>query len=97
MVRLIAQVSNYYSANTLSVPGGWTLIRRDSRGTTLTSAVYWRLVTASEPASATFTISGAPRVQMVGGITAYSGVSTSNPVNVAGVITDDAPTVTALP
>ena len=92
---LIAQVSNYYSANTLSVPSGWTLIRRDSRGTTTTSSLYWRVATASEPASTTFTISGTPGVQMVGGIAAYSGVSTSSPVNVSGVIADDAPTVVA--
>lgn len=92
---LIAQVSNYYSANTLSVPSGWTLIRRDSRTTTVTSALYWRLATASEPASATFSISGAPGVQMTGGISAYSGASTTSPVNASGVITDDAPTVTA--
>lgn len=91
---LVAQVSNHYSANNLDVPTGWNLVRRDTGDLLVTSAVYWRVATSSEPASATFSISGSPGVQMVGGIAAYSGVSTSSPVDVSGVIGDDTPTVT---
>lgn len=93
---LVAQVVNRYSPNSLVPPSGWTLVRRDTSRLTVSSAVFWRLATSAEPANATFTVSGSPGVQMAGGITAYSGVHTSDPVHTSGAITDNSPTVTAL-
>jgi hypothetical protein len=83
---LIAHVSNRDSWP-LATPGGWNLIRRDSNGTQVQAAVYWRVATASEPAGVTFTLTGASNTQIVGGILAYSGVSSTNPVNASGVTT----------
>jgi hypothetical protein len=91
---LVAQVANRYSPYTLTAPSGWTLVRRDTSGAQVTSAVFWRVATSSEPASATFSLSGGSAVQMGGGIAAYSGVSTSNPVDVSGVVTGTGATAT---
>ena len=82
---LVAQVANRYTAYTLTAPSGWTLVRRDTSGSAVTSAVFWRVATSSEPASATFSLSGTSGVQTVGGVVAYSGVRASSPVDVSGV------------
>src|SRR5205814_1599209 len=66
----------------VTAPAGWTLIRRDTAGTYTTQALYYRVVTASEPASYSWSFSGA--VPAAGGIVAYSGVSTAAPVDVSG-------------
>jgi hypothetical protein len=81
---LVAQVSNWGGPAVLTPPAGWNLIRRDSAFQTngaaqVTSALFWRVAVATEPASATFHL--AASVDMVGGIAAYSGVSTTSPVD----------------
>ena len=45
----------------------------------MTAALFWRVAVASEPTSATFNL--AASVDMVGGVAAYSGVSTTSPVD----------------
>ena len=90
---LVAQVANRYEAYPLSAPSGWTLIFRDTSGAAVTSALFWRVATATEPSGATFTLSGVSGVQMAGGIAAYSGVSTTNPVNASGTTAGHGPTV----
>ncbi len=91
---LVAQVANRYSAYPLNAPSGWNLVRRESSGGEVTSAVFWRVATSTEPTSATFSLSGTSGVQMAGGIAAYSGVSTSNPVDVSGVASGTGDTAT---
>jgi hypothetical protein len=81
---LVAQVSNWGGPAVLTPPAGWNLFRRDSayqaNGTAqVTSALLWRVAVATEPASATFQL--AASVDMAGGIAAYSGVSTTSPVD----------------
>ena len=96
---LLAQVANRGAAVDLTAPAGWVLVRRDSSfrpdaPTTaeVTSAVLRRVVmTNAEPSSATFTFaSGAG--QLVGGIAAYTGVSTSSPVDVHGAVAESSST-----
>lgn len=94
---LVAQVANRYGAYTLTAPSGWNLIRRNTSGTEITSAVYWKAVGAAEPSSAVFSLSGTVEVQMVGGIAAYSGVSTTAPVHDSGVATGNGVTASTAP
>ena len=79
---LVAQVA-YYGASTITAPSGWTAVLADTSGGVVTSAVYWKVATAGEPA-ATFTRPSTDTGDMVGGIVAYNGVSGSAPVAVAG-------------
>ncbi len=69
-------------APTVATPAGWTLIRTDAAGTYTTQALYYRVATASEPASYTWSFSKS--VPAAGGISAYQGVDTTTPVGVSG-------------
>jgi hypothetical protein len=68
------------AAPTITTPAGWTLITTTSNGSNFRQAVYFRVATGSEPASTTWSINENRAVS--GGIVAYSGVATSNPVEV---------------
>lgn len=97
---LIAQVSNRGGfTSTLSAPSGWNLIRRDTgtgtTGSAVTAAMYWKLATSSEPATAVFTLTSAATMQMVGGIAAYRGVHGGSPVLTSATATGSSPTATA--
>lgn len=66
-------------------PPGWTLVRTDSTTSSsrkMKQAVYYRLASAGEPASHTWSFSGSHAA--AGGILAYDGVSTSSPINAHG-------------
>ena len=65
---------------TVTAPTGWTLIRSDSNGSSMKTLSYWRVATSSEPANWTWSFSSARAA--AGTITAYTGVNTSNPVDV---------------
>src|SRR5690242_2329936 len=82
----------------LNPPAGWTLIQRKDVGTFWGQAVYYKVATASEPASYTFSQS-AGGANISGGITSWSGVSNTNPIDVSAAgsatsLTITAPTVT---
>jgi len=65
---------------TFTAPAGWTLIRLDILGFTQRKATYYKVATASEPASYTWTWS--PAQAAAGGILAYSGADQAAPVDV---------------
>jgi hypothetical protein len=90
---LLAHVSNRDNWP-LPAPAGWTLVRRDDNGPQLQAAVFRRVVTASEPAGVTFTLTGSSSSQIVGGIIAYGGVSTTSPVHASGATTGTGTTAT---
>src|SRR2546422_1202469 len=76
------------SSGTVAAPAGWNLIRRTTNDaavdtTYVEQAVYYK-VAAGEGASYTFT-AGASQA-MAGGISAYSGVDTTNPVDVENAV-----------
>jgi hypothetical protein len=77
---LLAQVAHAYTTTAPTPPSGWTLVRRDTPGTALTSALYRRTAVAGEP-GATFTFPAGSGIAMTGGVAAYSGVSTTDPVD----------------
>jgi hypothetical protein len=94
---LVAQVSNWGGPAVLTPPAGWNLIRRDSAFQTngaaqVTSALFWRVAVATEPASATFYL--AASVDMAGGIAAYSGASTTSAVDAHEAATSTSATTT---
>jgi hypothetical protein len=83
-----------------SAPAGWTLVRDDSVAGRLRQAVYVKVAGPSEPTSYTWTLPEWRRV--AGGITTYSGVDTTQPVDAHAAATDatngtavTAPSVTA--
>ena len=95
---LVAQVSNKGGGTAaLTPPAGWTLIRRETANRSdsfpqVTSALFWRVAVAGEPSSATFTLTSS--VEMAGGVAAYRGVSTVDPVNASGGRTATSATTT---
>jgi hypothetical protein len=64
---------------TVTPPAGWTLIRRDVAATYTTQALYYKVATAAEPSSYSWSFSA--QVPAAGGIVAYQGVKTTAPVN----------------
>lgn len=63
---------------TITAPVGWQLVREDLNGTAMRKGTYWRIATGSEPASYTWRFSAKPPA--VGIMLAYSGVSTTAPI-----------------
>jgi RHS repeat-associated protein len=83
-------------APTITAPTGWTLIRSDASGTTITQATYRHVAGASEPSTYTWTL-GSAVSSAVGTIDAYSGVSTTTPVDVSGGQTNTSSTSVTAP
>jgi hypothetical protein len=65
------------------VPSGWTLIRETLGKNAYEQATYYKVAGSSEPASYTFSAK-ANSWKMAGGITAFSGVDTANPIEKEG-------------
>jgi hypothetical protein len=93
---LVAQVINRGGEEGgLQVPAGWAqLTRVVSVNVAGTSSVLWRVATAGDPASWTFAITTPASAQMVGGMAAYSGVSTTDPIHASGTATGATATAT---
>jgi hypothetical protein len=67
-------------------PAGWTLVRQDAVQNAVMQTIFVRVAGASEPASYTWSIPDFRRI--TGGISAYSGVDTSHPVDAHNGATD---------
>lgn len=67
------------SGATLTVPAGWTLIRRTNQSSNVGMATYFRIATSSEPASYAFRASGKWAV----GISRISGADSNSPIAVS--------------
>jgi hypothetical protein len=65
--------------DSVTAPAGWTVVRRDSIEDTLQQAVYLKVAGSGEPKSYTWKAPGYRRI--AGGITTYSGVDTTDPVD----------------
>jgi len=79
---------------TITAPAGWTVLRQDV-ATGVRQSVYIRVMESAEPSSYTWTLSGSRRVG--GGITAYSGVDTANPVDALGAVLNASGTAVTAP
>ena len=68
-------------SQTITPPGGWTLIRTDAANGQMTKATYWHTVVAGELA---YTWTFAQSVAASGVMAAYRGVDTLNPIVASG-------------
>jgi Domain of unknown function (DUF1929)/Bacterial Ig domain/Kelch motif len=66
----------------ITPPAGWSLVRADADGTFVKQGVFVKVAGGSEPASFAWTFSAAKAA--AGGIAAFTGVDTANPVDASG-------------
>ncbi|HEX7025840.1 MAG TPA: LamG domain-containing protein [Gammaproteobacteria bacterium] len=80
---MIASIAVRPSTVNITAPAGWTLIRLvdQSGGNSNRLATYYRVADGSEPASYTWTFTGATHTGAVGGIASFSGVDTATPID----------------
>jgi hypothetical protein len=67
------------TSSTITAPSGWTLIDRGSYSSAVTLAAWWKIATATEPASYTFTWTG--NQQSYGWIMKFTGHNPTSPIN----------------
>lgn len=63
----------------ITAPAGWTQIARTDNDVNVSLVSYWKVVTANEANTYTWSIDGQTTAE--GGITVYSGVDTENPID----------------
>jgi MSHA biogenesis protein MshQ len=91
---LIVQLAVRTAATTITAPAGWTLLRRDTSGATLSSAIYYKFYAAGDATPIAFTLGTASRYVI--GILAYDGVDPTNPIDAnAGRTNASSTTLTA--
>lgn len=84
-VMLASITINGGGAVSVTAPSGWTQIARTDNDVNVTLISYWKVVSASEPT--TYTWSMDQQTRAVGGIVPYTGVDGTNPIDaVAGNI-----------
>jgi hypothetical protein len=81
----------------LNAPSGWSLVRRDDSGGTVTQAAYVHVVasSSSEPGSYTWTFNAGN--DAAGGIAAYVGVDGAHAIDVSGGRNNGVSTIIAAP
>lgn len=76
---LVAQVTIEKGSDiTITPPAGWVLVRRTNRGSDIGQAIYYKVATASEPASYRWNFSQSNKA--AGGILRYTGVDSGDPI-----------------
>ena len=81
----------------LSPPAGWNMVRQDAVGADLMQTVFVRVAGASEPSSYTWSLGAGNYYRITGGISSYSGVSTSHPIDAHTGATSGESTSTSIP
>ncbi|MFY0572329.1 cell wall anchor protein [Archangium lansingense] len=77
---VLARLTNRNNVNAvLTPPAGWTQLRSDQSASAIKTWVLYKVATASEPSSYTFTLDLASYV--AGSLVAYSGVDPLNPID----------------
>jgi len=76
---MIAHVVVQTSGNSIAAPSGWHMIKRQDTSTNLATATYYKVAGSSEPSSYTWNFGTSGEAS--GGIAAYSGVDTTNPID----------------
>jgi hypothetical protein len=82
------------SKPTITAPAGWTLVRRDQVGNTMTKATYVKLAQQSEPPAYTWTLSS--RQAAAGTLSAYVGVHATMPVEASAGLTSTSKTTSVI-
>lgn len=75
---MLAQIAYPDGAEVITAPGGWTLLLTTSSGTQVTSAIYWKAATASEP-SVVFSRPGGSTGDFSLAVNSYTGARLSAP------------------
>jgi hypothetical protein len=78
-----------------SVPSGWTQIARTDNDAHIAIISYWKKADASDQAGTTYEWDINDQTQAEGGITAYSGVDSTNPIDSVASSTGFSSTATA--
>jgi phosphatidylinositol-3-phosphatase len=76
---LLAQITADVATTNVTAPAGWNAILTTRSGSSTMLASFYRVASASEPASSTWTLDAAQPA--IGGISAYSGVDSAAPVD----------------
>ena len=76
---LVAHITVRTSGVTITAPSGWTRVLRLDSTTSISTAAYVRVASATEPSSYTWTFNASHEAS--GGISGYSGVNTTSPVD----------------
>jgi hypothetical protein len=79
---LVAQVAYTTTKAALTAPAGWSQVLANANAPTIASMIYVKAAGAAE-ADPTFAFPAGSGARLTGGIAAYSGVSTTNPVDVS--------------
>jgi len=80
---MVAHVVVQTAGNSFAAPSGWTIIKRLDTTTNIATATYWKVAGSSEPSSYTWTFGTSGEAS--GGIASYTGVNTTNPIDVSMV------------
>jgi type II secretory pathway pseudopilin PulG len=76
---IIAHVAFRGSSTTITEPSGWIFLRRDNTTSAISSAIYYKVASDSEPASYTWTLGTSQ--QAAGGMASYGGVTAVAPID----------------
>jgi hypothetical protein len=93
---LVASVGTNADATIVPSNSGWTVLRDDVISGALRQAVYVRAVSSNDPSSYQWTIPEGTR-RVTGGITAYRGVNTTQPVDSYGATMNGSGTAISAP
>ncbi|MCA1846002.1 MAG: hypothetical protein LC792_22985, partial [Actinobacteria bacterium] len=95
---MVAQIVENDSSPGFTAPGGWTLVSDRSITGVLRQLVYIKVAASSEPTAYTWSLSIATTRRIAGGITSYSGVDRSTPIDAAGTsVNSTASTIVTAP
>ena len=79
---LIVTIIDVRGAATVTPPAGWTLAQENTSGNAVRQVTYYRIASASEPASTIWGLSSKQGASAVSA--AYGGVHTEQPLDVSG-------------
>jgi len=89
---MIAQVTVSNASTTITEPSGWNLIRTTQSSGSIKMATYYKVASSTEPTSYTWTTNSSQAA--TGGISAFSGVNKTNPIETSsGKYNDSTATV----
>ncbi|MGH9011881.1 MAG: metallophosphoesterase family protein, partial [Acidimicrobiia bacterium] len=93
---LVASIATNADATIVPSNPGWTVLRNDVISGTVRQAVYVKVVGSADPTAYQWTIPEGTR-RVTGGITAYAGVDTANPVDTVDATMNASSTAVAAP